>query len=93
MRSTPVACIIKLFTGVINSVSYESSVFVRDNKKLLTIKETLAQYITVFIISVKYFMIQAPGANSMKLFCCLSCYKIGANVVKLQTGILNPTSL
>jgi hypothetical protein len=36
------ACIIKLFTAVINSVTYKASVFVRGIEKLFTITKTLA---------------------------------------------------
>jgi len=53
------ACIIKLFTAVFNSVMLKASV-IKVNKKLWTITNTLAWYITEFITVVKSFMIQAP---------------------------------
>jgi hypothetical protein len=38
----PGVCIIKLFTAVINSVTSKASVFVKVNKKFLTISKTPA---------------------------------------------------
>ncbi len=42
--------------------------FVKGNKKLMTITKTLTYYITEFITAIKRFMIQTPGANVIKLF-------------------------
>ncbi len=39
--------------------------FVKVNKKLLTITKSLTEYITEFIMTVKSFMIQAPGYKSL----------------------------
>jgi hypothetical protein len=39
----------------------KASVFVKENKKFLTITKTLAKYILEFIMAVKSFMIQTPG--------------------------------
>jgi hypothetical protein len=40
-------------------------VFVKVNKKLLTITKTLTEYIAEFITAVKSFMIQALGHKSL----------------------------
>ncbi len=47
--------------AVINSITLKASVFVKENKKFLTIAKTLAQYIMEFITAVKGFTTQAPG--------------------------------
>jgi hypothetical protein len=62
------ACIIKLFTAVINYVMYLVHVFVIVNNSLFTLTNTLAFYIMELITDVKSFMIQAPGVCTIKLF-------------------------
>jgi hypothetical protein len=60
-------CIIKLFKAVVNSVTWKASVFVKASKKCLTIAKALAYCTTEFIMAVKSFIVQAPGANVIKL--------------------------
>jgi hypothetical protein len=43
MEQAPGACIIKLFTAVINALMYKAMVIVKPNKELMTITKTLAQ--------------------------------------------------
>jgi hypothetical protein len=56
-----VACIIKLFTAVINSVMYKSTVFVIVRHFLFALKNTLAFYVTVLLTGSKSFMIHTFG--------------------------------
>ncbi len=56
---SPEACIIKLSTAEINSVTKNASVFVNVSKKWLTITEALAEFIT----AQKSFIIEAPGVS------------------------------
>jgi hypothetical protein len=65
----PGACIIKLFTAVINSVVQYASAFAIVSHILLALTNALAFYVTELIMVVISFMIQAPGANVIKLFC------------------------
>ena len=58
---------IKLTTAVINSVTLKPNVFVKGNKKWLTISKALGYFITELITAVKSFMIQAPGAPNGKI--------------------------
>ncbi len=55
------ACIIKLITAVINSVTQKAGVFVKPSKKWLTKAKALAYCTTELITAAKSFMIQAPG--------------------------------
>ncbi len=64
----PGACIIKLNTTVIYSVTYKASVFVQASKKLLTIAKALSYGTTELIMAIKNFMIQVPEA--VFLFVC-----------------------
>ncbi len=66
------ACIIKHFTVVINFVVAQASAFAVVSHSLLALTNTLAFYITELITAVISFMIQAPGANVIKLFTVIS---------------------
>jgi hypothetical protein len=68
VRLTLGACIIKLITAVINSVTWKASVFVKASKKRLTIANTLTYFTTVLITAVKSFMMHASGGQCDKLF-------------------------
>jgi hypothetical protein len=59
----PGACIIKLFTVIINSVVQYTSAFPIVSHFLLALTSTLAFYVTELITAVISFMIQAPGVN------------------------------
>ncbi len=61
-------CIIKLFTAIINSAVQKASAFAIGSHLLLALTNTLAFYVTELITAVIIFMIQAPGANPIKLF-------------------------
>jgi hypothetical protein len=54
-------------------------VFVKANKKLLTIMKTLTYYIMELIIEVKSFMIRAPG----QLNCFSDKLKYSLNIQKI----------
>jgi hypothetical protein len=60
-RIFPGACIIKIITAVINSVTYQASVFVSSQKKVTKITMVLAYCTRKLITYIKSFMIQAPG--------------------------------
>jgi hypothetical protein len=49
----PRACIIKLFTTVINSVTQKARVFVKERKKLPAIEKALAYCTTKIITTIK----------------------------------------
>ncbi len=86
MEPTPGACIIKLFTAVINALMYKAMVFVfiKAIKKLMTITKTLAQYITDFLMAVKSFMIQAQGVKVTKCIFFISRHNTITNILRLS---------
>ncbi len=57
---TPGACIIKLITAVIHSVTWKASVFVKASKKWLTIAKAMAYCTMELLMATKSFMIQGP---------------------------------
>ena len=61
------ACIIKLFTDVINSVIFKPGIFVICQYILLALTNTLALYVTKLITAVKSFMIQAPEFEAKRI--------------------------
>ncbi len=62
----PGACIIKLFTSVINPVGQEASAYAIVSHFLLSLTNTLAFYVTKLIKAVLSFMIQAHGGSVTK---------------------------
>ncbi len=65
----PGACIIKLFTAVINFVVQYASAFAIVSHFLMALTNALAFYVTELIKAEISFMIQAPGAYVIKQFC------------------------
>jgi hypothetical protein len=70
MNTAPraLAYIIKLFTAIINLWMHLASVFVFVQNFLFTLTNTPASDETVLIMTVKRFMIQAPGPIVVKQF-------------------------
>jgi hypothetical protein len=63
----PVASIKKI-TAVINSITKKASTSVKVSKKCLTITKALAYYTTELITTIKCYILQTPGACTIKLF-------------------------
>ncbi len=56
----PIACIIKLFTAIMNAVACQASVYVIVGHFFLALTNTLAYYGRELITTVKSYMIQSP---------------------------------
>ncbi len=63
MVGSPGACILKLITAIINSVTLKANVFLKASKKWLTIAKAPAYCTTELITSFKSFMVQAPRVH------------------------------
>ncbi len=57
------ACIVKLLTVVINSVTKKASVFVKSGQKKLEKTKALGYYTTEFITAIKMFIIEVPDPD------------------------------
>ena len=88
----PRVCIIKLFTAVIKSLTYEISVFVIVRHFLLALTNTLAYFSTELIKAVISFMMQASGtrkASELKKTECKAFFRLLGKVVKYKNAMPN----